>query len=292
MESQITEVRSSIPNVDAQLMEYMDTSGLTKQLNPKEKAMFINMAKAYGLNPFKREIYCTVYGQGEYRQCSIVTGYEVYLKRAERTGKLDGWECSFTGSVKNNDLQATVIIYRKDWSHPFRHTALYEECVQKTFDKKTGQERPNKVWQKMPTLMTRKVAEAQAFRLCFPDELGGMPYSDDEMGVEIPKQEAVVNITPSSTAVDTETAQSIQSAQNAQQGEWGNKEKEAIDNSKDNGYEENSQKLLNLLKFYNKKIDARAQSIITDAVASESNEKVLDALKRIKIYLGRKGINI
>ena len=157
------------------ITEFLDTTGLTKQLLPKEKATFVNMAQLFGLNPFKREIYCTVYGTGDYRTCSIVTGYEVYLKRAERTGKMDGWECAIAGN--GDDMAATVTIYRKDWGHPFKHTVYYRECVQ--INKKTG--KPNSVWAKMPSFMTKKVAIAQAFRLCFPDEFGGMPYTNDEI---------------------------------------------------------------------------------------------------------------
>ena len=63
------------------ITEYLDSTGLTKQLLPKEKSMFVNMAQMFGLNPFKREIYCNIYGSGDYRTCAIVTGYEVYLKR-------------------------------------------------------------------------------------------------------------------------------------------------------------------------------------------------------------------
>lgn len=167
------------------LTEYLDSTGLTKRLTPSEKAMFINMAKAYGLNPFKREIYCTPYGQGEHRQCSIVTGYEVYLKRAERLGKLDGWECATDGKVHDGTLTATVTIYRKDWSHPFRHTVYFREVFQ---TKKDGQ--MNSFWKKQPYFMAKKVAIAQGFRLCFPDEFCGMPYTSDEMGIE-PAPEAL-----------------------------------------------------------------------------------------------------
>lgn len=175
----------------AVITEYLDSTGLTKSLLPKEKAMFVEMAKAYGLNPFKREIYLTAFGEGQYRQCSIVTGYEVYLKRAERIGKLDGWEVTTDGKVGDKTLSATVTIHRKDWTHPFRHTVYFREVCQ---TKKDGS--LNRFWEKQPYFMTKKVAIAQAFRLCFPDEFGGMPYTSDEMGVE---QEAPVverNITP------------------------------------------------------------------------------------------------
>lgn len=163
----------------ATITEYLDSTGLTKQLLPKEKAMFVNMAQLYGLNPFKREIYCTVYGEGQYRQCSIITGYEVYLKRAERIGKLDGWNTTEIGSIKEGNFGVKVTIYRKDWKYPFEHTAYYSEVRQ---TKKDGT--PNKFWATQPRFMTKKVAVCQAFRMCFPDEFGGMPYMADELGVD------------------------------------------------------------------------------------------------------------
>lgn len=149
-------------------LEYLSSMGL--KLPEKHKAQFIELASAFGLNPFKREIYAVGYGDNY----NIITGYEVYLKRAERIGKLNGWNATVEGSGEN--LSATVTIYRKDWSMPFSHTVYYREVVQKTKDGK-----PNSVWAKMPSFMLRKVAIAQGFRLCFPDEMGGMPYTSDEL---------------------------------------------------------------------------------------------------------------
>lgn len=187
----------------ATINEYLDSTGLTKSLLPNEKAMFVNMCNGFGLNPFKREIYCTVYGQGQYRKCSIVTGFEVYLKRAERTGKLNGWHVDSTGNVKDGTLSATITIRRKDWAEPFTHTVYYSECVQTNKDGK-----PNSVWAKQPSYMTKKVAMGQGFRLCFPDELGGMPYTDDEMGDDIGQ---VRNVTPMEEPVRNEETK-VQSA--------------------------------------------------------------------------------
>lgn len=172
MKNEIT----TIDNVnDKVLIEYLDVMGISPKLEEKEKIQFLNIAKTFGLNPFKREIFCTVYGEGQYKQLSIITGYEVYIKRAERSGKLDGWHATTTGSVASNDLKATVTIYRKDRQHPFVWEVFYEECVQKT---KTGV--VTKFWEKA-NFMTKKVAISQAFRLCFSDELGGMPYTSDEI---------------------------------------------------------------------------------------------------------------
>lgn len=154
-----------------ELVKFLDVMGLAPKLNDAEKTQFLQISKAYNLNPFKREIYCTKYGD----TMSIITGYEVYIKRAERSGQLDGWTATTTGSVQNGDLKATVTIYRKDRKYPFVWEALYVECVQKTREGK-----PTKFWEKAD-FMTKKVAISQAFRLCFSDELGGMPYTADEM---------------------------------------------------------------------------------------------------------------
>jgi len=153
------------------LIEYLKITGVAQNLTKEEQNNFLEIAQVYGLNPFKREIYISKYGQN----CSIITGYEVYIKRAERSGQLDGWEAITTGSVEIGDLKATVTIYRKDRTKPFVWEAYYDECVQKTREGKVTQ-----FWQKS-RFMTKKVAISQAFRLCFSDELGGMPYTADEM---------------------------------------------------------------------------------------------------------------
>lgn len=196
---------SVIQPVDmATITEYMDTTGLTKRLLPNEKAMFVNMAQLYGLNPFKREIYCNVYGEGQNRQCSIITGYEVYLKRAERIGKLDGWHTEEIGSIKDGTFAVKVTIYRKDWSHSFEHTAYYAEVKQ---TKKDGT--PNHFWATQPRFMTKKVAVCQAFRMCFPDEFGGMPYMADELGVEEAAPQVERNVTPQETKEEPKKVEKI-----------------------------------------------------------------------------------
>jgi len=164
-------------NTDAMIFEYFDAQGITDKLLDREKKMFLNIAKEFGLNPFKRELHITAFGSGDNRKCSIITGYEVYIKRAERTGKLDGWEIKTEGNGK--DLKAVVKIYRKDMKYPFVHEVYYSECVQLN-----REGNPNAVWAKQPRFMTKKVAIGQAFRLCFSDDLGGMPYEESEMPQE------------------------------------------------------------------------------------------------------------
>ena len=180
----VTDTQAMMPQAaltKEKLTDYLNIAGVATKLSEKERMNFIEIAQAYCLNPFKREIYCVSYGYGDSKTTSIITGYEVYIKRAERTGKLDGWDLTIEGKMP--DLKAIVTIYRNDWSRPFKHEVYFEEVVQR---KKDGS--INAMWAKMPKFMLRKVAIAQGFRLCFPDELGGMPYTADEIseGMVIP----------------------------------------------------------------------------------------------------------
>ena len=160
--------------VNAQLLtEYLDAMGLAQKLTAQEKIQFLQIAQAYQLNPFKREIYATKYGDGG--QLSIIVGYETYLKRAERTGQLDGWTTQFSYDEAGALFSCTITIWRKDRSREFTWEVFYDEQVQYTNAGKIS-----KFWQKGRQQL-RKVAISQGMRLAFPDELGGMPYTDDEL---------------------------------------------------------------------------------------------------------------
>lgn len=154
----------------AKAKEYLASMGT--KLPQKHMTQFLELASAYQLNPFKREIYAVGYGEN----FNIITGYEVYLKRAERTGKLAGWRCEYNSQEKS----ATIYISRKDWANEFSHTVYDAEY-----------NTHKSIWASKPITMLKKVAMAQGFRLCFPDELGGMPYTQDEM----PEIEPI-NVTP------------------------------------------------------------------------------------------------
>ena len=156
------------------LLDYLTAFGLACQLTQEEKLQFIEVAHAFGLNPFKREIHVAVYGEGEYRRMSIVVGYQTYLDRAERTGQLDGWRAWVEG--QGEDMKALVEIHRKDWHSPFVHEVFWKEAVQR---KRDGT--PTSFWTKMPRFQLKKVAISQGFRLAFPSELGGMPYDPAEL---------------------------------------------------------------------------------------------------------------
>lgn len=152
-------------------------------LTDSEKIMFAKTARYLGLNPFKREIYCVAYGKDDKRQFALITGYQVYLERAYRSGLLKGWNVEFTG--EGQDLAATIKIQRKDWDEPFTHTVYLKECIQYTNKWNDKDKRYEKIinsnWANKPRMMLSKVAVGQGFRWCFPTETGDLPYLDEEI---------------------------------------------------------------------------------------------------------------
>lgn len=142
----------------------------------KEVMIFLQLCKSFQLNPFKREIYLVKYPGSP---ASIITGYEVYLKRAERSAHYAGFDVWTEGSVQEGNLRACIEVRRKDWDKPLKHQVDYDEYVQYTKEGKV-----TKFWKLKPKTMIKKVVISQAFRWAFPDELAGMPYTQDEIGVE------------------------------------------------------------------------------------------------------------
>ena len=176
----MSNIQQQQASVDAEkIKSYLATMNMTNNLSSSEVTQFIEIAQAFGLNPFKREIYASKFGQS----FSIIVGFETYVKRAERSGRLSGWHVTTSGSnvdPKTSDIKATITIHRKDWEHPFVHEVYFREYVQTN---REGQ--VNKFWREKPLTMIKKVAIAQGFRLCFSDELGGMPYTADEIDSDV-----------------------------------------------------------------------------------------------------------
>jgi phage recombination protein Bet len=186
-----------------ELIKQSDQEGITERvvedylfstktkLTPEQKRMFLRLCVELGLNPFKREIFAVSYG-GDF---NFITSYSVYLKRAERSGLLNGWSCETIreeGQLKG----AKVTIYRKDWDHPFEWTVSLSEFA-----------RTNNSWRAMPEFMIRKVCIAQSFRLAFPEEVGGLPYIAEEI---TDASEPSNEVTPEPVEVKQNPAESVE----------------------------------------------------------------------------------
>lgn len=182
------------------LLRYLGAFGLASQLTDEETEQFLEVCLAYQLDPFRKEVHCVPYGQGDNRRLSIIVGYETYLRRAERTARLDGWSVWTEGT--GEEMKAIVEIRRKDWSAPFRHEVPWAEAAQYARDGNL-----TSFWRRMPKFQLKKVAIAQGFRLAFPDELAGAGYDPAELPPEMSSERDVTPTKP------PQPSQSLQESQ-------------------------------------------------------------------------------
>ncbi|RLD69253.1 MAG: hypothetical protein DRI95_00750 [Bacteroidetes bacterium] len=183
---QIEKKQVALRITEKDVLSFLDLYGFS-DLSTKEKGQFLKVCQMNNLNPFNREAHIVAYGQGKYRTFSIITGFQVYLERAEKTNLLTGWhvgnvEKCKTAKVDNkgniseiDDLQVTTTIYRKDFKEPFTHTVKFSEQAKK---KKDGT--LTEFWMKLEQQL-KKVSMSQSFRLCFSGAIGGLPYTDAEV---------------------------------------------------------------------------------------------------------------
>jgi phage recombination protein Bet len=142
-----------------------------------EIAKAVALAKKLGLDPLRKEVHLVPF-RGSVQ---LVVSYLEYIKRAERSGKLDGWEVRL-GKDELGEY-AEVEIFRKDWKHSLKWRAYLDEVKKDT---------PN--WKVMPLFMLRKTAIAQAFRLAFPEETQELPLEEGEIVAEYETVEEVKTI--------------------------------------------------------------------------------------------------
>ena len=142
--------------------KYFDPKGLCDDM---EIALFLRICKENDLNPFKREAHLVKYSPNAPAQ--IIIGYETYLRRAANSGRWNGEKCWTEGEGK--DLKACINIFIKGWENPFYHEVFLREY-----------ERQTTIWREKPITMLKKIVRAQAYRLAFPIEAGGLPYIEEE----------------------------------------------------------------------------------------------------------------
>lgn len=143
------------------------TDVIARNASPDELKLFLYRCKNMGLDPLKPgQIHFVKYSNGP---GTIVVGIEGFRTVAHRSGKLSGIKRGAIRDEKGNLVGAWAEVYRTDWQHPAREEAPLSEY-------NTGRG----PWQKMPETMIKKVAEAAALRMAFPDSLGGV-YTNEEM---------------------------------------------------------------------------------------------------------------
>lgn len=173
--------------------------GTDAQITMPEFKMFTSLCKARKLNPFLKEAYCIKFGK---QPAQIVVGKDAILKRAILNSQYNGMECGII--VLNTDGEVierkgtfklsteTLVggwakVYRKNWDYPTYCSVSFDEVAQKKSDGTL-----NSNWSGKGATMVEKVAKVRALRETFVEDLGGM-YEAEEMGVELPKEDAVVD---------------------------------------------------------------------------------------------------
>jgi len=160
-----------------------------------ELALFLEVCRTTGLNPFQRQIYAVVRKgktkqNGQWVESSkmvIQTGIDGYRLIAARSGVHMGTTDPEFGPLKDGYPEFARVIVRKlvhGHTVEFPATARWSEYVQTKAEYQggsaTGKQIVSDMWAKMPHTMLGKCAEALSLRKAFPAELSGV-YSDVEM---------------------------------------------------------------------------------------------------------------
>lgn len=154
---------------------------LAKDVPPAEFAVFLEVAKYRGLNPFNKEIH-PVMRKG---RLTIQVGIDGFRLLAERSGKYRGQKgpyfCGKDGVWREEWIEdgppmaAKVGVIRSDFGDPIWAIARYKSYVQTASDGRIVE-----TWQKFPDVLLAKCAEALAIRKTFPMMVAGL-YINEEM---------------------------------------------------------------------------------------------------------------
>ena len=214
------ETDTGIVELSPSIIKNYLVSGDPSKVTGQEIMMFLMLCKHQKLNPFLREAYLIKYGNDK---ATIVTGKEVFTKRAALSGKCTGWEAGIivenNGKLDNREgtfmlenenlVGGWAKVHLKDYVVPISSTVSLAEYMR---FKRDGTPMAN--WKSMPATMIRKVALVQALREAFPEDFQGL-YSAEEMPVEMAsldekpvqaKQEAPQEHVEGEEAIDVESS--------------------------------------------------------------------------------------
>lgn len=167
---------------------------LCPNIGDNELALVMGLCQAQNLNPFTRDVYIIKYGNAP---ASIVTGKEVFTKRAQANPRFKGYKAGIVymnarGEVCKREGGAVYARAKEillggwcevyvDGAQPFYDEVVLEEYQTTKTDPKTGAQVPSGGWAKMPATMARKVALVHCLREAFPSDFQGL-YIAEEMG--------------------------------------------------------------------------------------------------------------
>lgn len=180
----------------------------------KEIALFLQLCAAQRLNPWVRDVHLVKYGDNP---AQIITGKEVFTKRANAHPDFEGYEAGVTfvdarGNVRQREGSAVYAAAGETlvggWCRCFvkGRKPYFDEVALEEYN--TGKS----LWAKKPATMIRKVALVHCLREAFPDSFAGL-YSQEEMGADdlpaqAPRPAASVEVEQPESAHDAAAADS------------------------------------------------------------------------------------
>lgn len=165
------------------VLEFMKAEGILDSIPEDEARKAAMTAVMADLNPYTREVFFqTNFDKNKRRNtCTVITGYQVYVRKTEESGLLDYWNAYLVDDNSSLGKYAVYEAKRKDWTQPFRWCVYMSDCA--------GMDKRSWLWGSKPNLMLTKTAISQGKRLLFADILGRMPYTAEEMGFDMVYQE-------------------------------------------------------------------------------------------------------
>ena len=156
---------------------------IAETLTKAEFHQFLSLAYTLQLNPLKREIYAIKYGS----KFNILVGYQIYLSKTVQLGKLESYNIEIQDDAQGLPEKGTITVKRTDQIQPVKIDYKFKEWAM--YDR-TG--KLQSLWATKPTFMFRKTILATAFREVFPEILGSMPYTNEELWYQNQANEAAI----------------------------------------------------------------------------------------------------
>jgi len=141
-------------------------------ISDSDAYIFLQTAKAFGLNPFKKEIYIVPFG----KRFSAIIDYHVFLSKAKQNPTYLYFEVNLRYDKDKKVDGAWCKIYDKNFGldDDGKQRFFYHEIDAKEYDKEES------TWKTKRNTMLKKTAIRQAHNLCYP-ELVGLPPTRDEL---------------------------------------------------------------------------------------------------------------
>lgn len=177
---------------------------VAKDCDDREFNLFFEACKAYGLDPFRRQISALVFNKNkpDKRQMAIIVSRDGLRVIAQRCGNYRPasepahieYDPDLKGPTNPKGIvRATVKLWQQDsrgewfpvagvadWDE---FAAVKDEWAEDPETRKfrpTGRQTLDGNWGRMPVVMITKCAEAQALRAGWPDQFGSL-YAEEEM---------------------------------------------------------------------------------------------------------------